>query len=928
MPAPNPAYRPGLADRSDAELMAAYVLDKDQDALAAIIARYGNMIYAVCRHMLWDEHGAEDAAQVVMLAFCRQAPRLPPRMPLGPWLHRVARLTAISLLRRRSVRSRHENRAMQERAMDAKQTEAAAVGDEILATLHEAVGRLTPKLQAAVVLRYLSGMSHEEVAERLGCSVSTASMRVARGVESLRRILAKAGVAGSAAMLTGWLGQASAAVPPAGFAGRLMAACTGQAAMEASALGVLRAVERALFWSKVKIAGVCGLAGVIVAGGTAAILAPGSSDPRGSERTVAPAGGELARVDPATTRVGPSVEPAAAAAPSPPRTETFPDREIYDIALGDLSGSPSRPHRLSQARFRLFVHGEKVYSAYCVPAGSNRVEESHLDARGLTRRGDELKGRLVFDDKFRVSLDLSLTLGDAVGGSVACGGATAPVRGGRRSLTDLATREDPIRPTHGWPQIKGVDGRGCGVPIERPVVDDIGKVRFVWKSEDAVVLGAPRKAGGSHDGAPTFTQGGAGSVVVSEGALVYSYYVPSPRDGPVFGSGKRSFLQVPQFLDSEFGRVYMRRDADDAIVCLDPLTGLTRWRTVVPSRALNIQGQRKGSPGTTPCIADGRVFAVGHGGYVYGLDLETGAVLWEQGTLRGSRKLIAIKDEILAAKEISLFGFGQNVGDTMLVSGPVAAGGAVAIDMRTDGVAALDPATGRILWEEPAGRTGWRGFVRVASTPDGPRFAFPVSVNRQPRLVFVEPRTGKRTFEAAIPGPGGQAWCLHGDVFMTGTPFCQGGHIAKSKERVEVAGYRVDLSRNALVPLWTHRLDRIDAVGCVPIFEGGKLLVGGHRDAAVARIDPASGAFDYLPPIGGQGGFMQMVAGYGRLFRPSGGTGMMRLDPADPGQVTEFEQQAELGYEDVMPDIALCDGRMFVRLVDGVACFDLRTPND
>ena len=51
-----------------------------------------------------------------------------------------------------------------------------------------AIGQLPPRQRAIVTLRYLEDVSEKDVARILGCSQSTVSSQLSRGLSQLRRI--------------------------------------------------------------------------------------------------------------------------------------------------------------------------------------------------------------------------------------------------------------------------------------------------------------------------------------------------------------------------------------------------------------------------------------------------------------------------------------------------------------------------------------------------------------------------------------------------------------------------------------------------------------------------------------------------------------------------------------------------------------------
>lgn len=77
-------------DRTDAELLARFVADRDPTAFAALVHRHGGLVWGTCRRRARDHHAAEDAFQTTFLALARHAAAVRRPAALGAWLHRVA----------------------------------------------------------------------------------------------------------------------------------------------------------------------------------------------------------------------------------------------------------------------------------------------------------------------------------------------------------------------------------------------------------------------------------------------------------------------------------------------------------------------------------------------------------------------------------------------------------------------------------------------------------------------------------------------------------------------------------------------------------------------------------------------------------------------------------------------------------------------
>jgi RNA polymerase sigma factor (sigma-70 family) len=138
----------------------------DAAALTALYERHHQALYRYCRSILRDEEEARDALQSTMakaLTALRDEQR---DFEVRPWLFRIAHNEAISRLRRR--REVADPDAIAAAATDSL---AQTVEDrERLAHLCADLQDLPERQRAALVLRELSGLSHEEIAGVLDCS--------------------------------------------------------------------------------------------------------------------------------------------------------------------------------------------------------------------------------------------------------------------------------------------------------------------------------------------------------------------------------------------------------------------------------------------------------------------------------------------------------------------------------------------------------------------------------------------------------------------------------------------------------------------------------------------------------------------------------------------------------------------------------------
>ena len=135
----------------------------------------------------WDEGEAEDLVQECLLKVARRWPRVRGwrnRAPTHGGSSSTSRSTAPAAAPGAAASSTAHPRSLDEPAQD-------ALADlETRAELLDALGRLTPRQRAVLVLRYFNDLTETQAAELLGCSPGTVKSNASRGLARLREAFA------------------------------------------------------------------------------------------------------------------------------------------------------------------------------------------------------------------------------------------------------------------------------------------------------------------------------------------------------------------------------------------------------------------------------------------------------------------------------------------------------------------------------------------------------------------------------------------------------------------------------------------------------------------------------------------------------------------------------------------------------------------
>jgi RNA polymerase sigma factor (sigma-70 family) len=237
---------------SDSHLLEAFLARRDGAAFEALLRRHGPMVLGVCRRVLRNAHDAEDAFQATFLVLARKAGSVRSREVLAGWLYGVAFRTS---MKARAMNAKRRTKERQAPA-PARSTPADGALEELLERLDAELHRLPEKYRVPVVLCELEGRSRKEAARTLGLAEGTLSWRLAQARKLLARKLSRQGVVLSAGAVAAALSQGASS---AGLPSALLCATARQAvsagAVPAKVVALTEGVMKAMFLSKLKVAG-------------------------------------------------------------------------------------------------------------------------------------------------------------------------------------------------------------------------------------------------------------------------------------------------------------------------------------------------------------------------------------------------------------------------------------------------------------------------------------------------------------------------------------------------------------------------------------------------------------------------------------------------------------------------------------------------
>ena len=154
----------------------------DVEAYNLLISRWQTRVYNYLLRILASREDALDISQDVFLKAYQNIRKLEDVHRFGPWLFRIAHNEAYSLFRKRKPEMTD--------ALPADLPAATAFPVEMSLAVTAALNRLGADQREAVVLKIYQGFKFEEMAEILGCPVSTVKSRLYAAMDLLKEELA------------------------------------------------------------------------------------------------------------------------------------------------------------------------------------------------------------------------------------------------------------------------------------------------------------------------------------------------------------------------------------------------------------------------------------------------------------------------------------------------------------------------------------------------------------------------------------------------------------------------------------------------------------------------------------------------------------------------------------------------------------------
>lgn len=154
----------------------------DVEAYNLLVSRWERRVFNYLLRLVRNREDAMDVSQDVFLKTYQNLPKLEDPAKFAGWLFRIAHNEAFSLLRRRKPEG--------ELPLETGRVGPGLQQLELSVAVESAMARLHEDQREAVLLKVYQGFKFDEMAEILGCPVSTVKSRLYTALDLLKVALA------------------------------------------------------------------------------------------------------------------------------------------------------------------------------------------------------------------------------------------------------------------------------------------------------------------------------------------------------------------------------------------------------------------------------------------------------------------------------------------------------------------------------------------------------------------------------------------------------------------------------------------------------------------------------------------------------------------------------------------------------------------
>ena len=162
----------------------------DRDAFRLLFETYKDKVFSIAVYSSGDRALADDITQQIFLKLFTAIRQFRGDSEFTTWLYRLVVNACLDERRRRRRLLPWGEMVAMKKAGERKPQEKHYARLEISEAVQAAIGELKPKFRLPILLKYIEGLSYDEIANVMGCSKGTVASRLNRGHSQLAKRLA------------------------------------------------------------------------------------------------------------------------------------------------------------------------------------------------------------------------------------------------------------------------------------------------------------------------------------------------------------------------------------------------------------------------------------------------------------------------------------------------------------------------------------------------------------------------------------------------------------------------------------------------------------------------------------------------------------------------------------------------------------------
>lgn len=162
----------------------------DREAFRLLFETYKDRVFSIAVYSFnGDESAASDVAQQVFLKLMTSIGQFRGESAFATWLYRMVVNACLDERRKGKRFLSYGELTPMSRIEDRRPQEKQFARTELAESVKTAIAKLSPKLRMPILLKYMEGLSYQDIATVLDCSQGTVASRLNRGHKELAKRL-------------------------------------------------------------------------------------------------------------------------------------------------------------------------------------------------------------------------------------------------------------------------------------------------------------------------------------------------------------------------------------------------------------------------------------------------------------------------------------------------------------------------------------------------------------------------------------------------------------------------------------------------------------------------------------------------------------------------------------------------------------------